>query len=194
MRNFKIIGKMDKTIESVGEIFEEFKKELKNLGFNIDAVLQEEEYNGGVDVEQKYNIKDLFDEEETQTEKKTLISENYEDFETKILPDDTIKIVKYKGESKDVVIPATINEMIVTEIGGYVFSSNELTKVNIPEGVTEIGYCAFKDNKLTSVKIPEGVTKIGDFAFKNNNLTSVKIPESVTKIGRDAFANNPLQA
>jgi len=109
------------------------------------------------------------------------------DFKTKILPDNTIKIVQYIGESKDVVIPATINGMTVTEIGWSAFSKNKLTSVNIPENVTRIYDYAFSHNNLTNVNIPASVTEIGDYAFCENKLTSVNIPESVKRIGYGAF-------
>ncbi|MDR2211166.1 MAG: leucine-rich repeat domain-containing protein [Spirochaetaceae bacterium] len=103
-----------------------------------------------------------------------------------------IGITKYKGNDKNVVIPANISRWPVTFIGDRAFSGNRLTSVTIPAGVTSIGYAAFRDNSLTSVTIPDSVTSIGDQAFSGNRLTSVTIPDSVTSIGDQAFAGNGL--
>ena len=68
---------------------------------------------------------------------------------------------------------------------------NNLTSVNIPEGVTNIDMFTFKNcSSLTSVNIPKGVTYIGTEAFENcSSLTSVNIPKGVTSIDYRAFAN-----
>ena len=80
----------------------------------------------------------------------------------------------------------------VTSIGGGAFAGcSSLTSVNIPEGVTSIGWRAFAGcSSLTSVNIPEGVTSIGEQAFYNcRSLTSVNIPEGVTNIDMFTFKN-----
>ena len=103
-----------------------------------------------------------------------------------------ITITKYLGESKEVIIPETIEGYLVTHIAYKALQSNQLTSVIIPRTVTTIGIAAFVDNQLTSVRIPESVTHIGSFAFAGNQLTSVTIPKSVTFIGKSSFAGNEL--
>ena len=101
---------------------------------------------------------------------------------------DEIEIKGYNGESKEVEIPARINEKPVTSIGAGAFSGKEVTSVKIPVGVTSIGEGAFSGTKITSIKIPIGVTSIGKDAFRSSlELTHVEIPESVTSIGSGAF-------
>ena len=102
----------------------------------------------------------------------------------------TVSITDYRGISTEVVIPAFINKLPVTEIFPRAFQSKSLTSVTIPESVTFIGDLAFAGNQLTSVTIPPNVTSIGMNAFINNQLTSVTIPENVTSIGSGAFYRN----
>ena len=80
-----------------------------------------------------------------------------------------IEITDYKGDSKDVVIPETVDG----------------------QPVKSIGYKAFIGKQLTSVVIPDGVEFIRGSAFHNNQLTSITIPSSVKNIST-AFSGNPL--
>ena len=109
-------------------------------------------------------------------------------------------------------IPATLNGVKVTRIGGTAFRyCKELMSVTIPEGVTHIdnhafnhcyglksvtlpsslkyiGWAAFgKCAELTSVEIPNGVESIEPDALSGCGFKSVVIPESVTRIGDRAF-------
>ncbi|MFB2514906.1 leucine-rich repeat protein [Lysinibacillus sp. OTC-L20] len=103
-----------------------------------------------------------------------------------------VTIKSYKGTTKDVTIPPTIDGQAVTSIGDSAFRYNQLTNVTIPSSVTSIGDSAFAYNQLTNVTIPSSVTNIGEFAFASNQLTNVTIPSSVTSIGASAFASNKL--
>jgi len=103
-----------------------------------------------------------------------------------------ITITGYRSARRQVVIPATISGIRITEIAKDVFNGKKLYSVVIPESVTSIGQSAFYNNNLTSVTIPNRVTTIGSSAFSYNNLTSVTIPNSVTTIGSGAFSYNKL--
>jgi hypothetical protein len=103
----------------------------------------------------------------------------------------------YEGTSKDVIIPATFNNVDVVAIGSLAFAyvsiqklHGQLENVVFPENLKFIGAGAFYNNKLTSVTISNSVTTIGEDAFDSNQLTSVIIPNSVTTIGASAFSNN----
>ena len=67
---------------------------------------------------------------------------------------------------------------------------SNLRKIVLPNWMP-IGGLLFADcNNLTSVNIPEGVTNIDLFTFENcSSLTSVNIPKGVTSIGTEAFKN-----
>jgi len=88
-----------------------------------------------------------------------------------------------------VVIPASYNNLPVTEINYDAFKGTQITAVTIPNSVTDIGGEAFSGcTSLTSVTIPDSVTYIGFYAFFNcRSLNSVTIPKSVTKIDSLAF-------
>ena len=78
----------------------------------------------------------------------------------------------------------------VTTIGDYAFQGCEdLEEIMIPAGVTTIGNEAFQDcGDLTSIEIPASVASIGDAAFQNcRRLSSIDLPASVTSIGGVAF-------
>ena len=70
------------------------------------------------------------------------------------------------------------------------WSSYEIKKVIIEEGITSIGVNAFAYcTGLASVTIPDSVTSIGKYAFEGcSSLTGVTIPDSVTSIEYFAFS------
>ena len=94
-------------------------------------------------------------------------------------------LIKYDGDSSDVVIPDS-----VTYIGVEAFRGcTGLTSIEIPNSITSIDDYAFYGCKgLTSVKIPDSVTSIGASTFVGcTGLTSIEIPSSVISIGDCAF-------
>ncbi len=103
-----------------------------------------------------------------------------------------ITITGYNRDKTDVSIPAKIDNLPVTRIGGFAFEYKGLTSVIIPNSVTRIGVAAFSGNDLTSVTIPASVETINAAVFAWNRLTSIVIPDGVTTIGERAFAQNPL--
>ena len=96
-----------------------------------------------------------------------------------------------KSLSGEYIIPATYDNMPVTNIGADAFSGCiNLTSVIIPDSVTSVGDNAFTGCKnLISITISDSVTSIGAGAFSNcKSLTSITIPSGVTSIGADAFS------
>ena len=73
------------------------------------------------------------------------------------------------------------------------FSCQNLTSVNMPNGIKNIGNESFRYCSFTTINIPNTVISIGTFAFNNcPNLTSVYIPSSVTNISYGAFSSCKL--
>jgi hypothetical protein len=105
---------------------------------------------------------------------------------------DGVIITGYKANAAQVVIPATIENMPVTEIGERAFSKKTaLTTITIPDTVTIIAYQAFWDCRLLSaVNLPEGLKKIDKYVFNTcTSLKTITIPEGVTVIADGIFYN-----
>ena len=124
-------------------------------------------------------------------------------------------ITWWEGGDTDIVIPKTINGVLVKgiadrvfmnkglysvtfesgiileTIGKQAFQGNELTNIIIPTSVTTIGDSAFAYNEITSLTMDSGVESLGVDAFRNNSLTGVVLPGTLTTIGRGAFMQNP---
>ena len=113
-----------------------------------------------------------------------------DDFDWKVNDDFTeITITKYKGERKDVVIPATIQDVPVTCIGAETFKYAKITSVVIPEGVKEIRAEAFNQSSLQNIEIPKGCT-LKEKAFSwCQELESVTLPEGLKIIPAECFYN-----
>jgi len=100
-----------------------------------------------------------------------------------------VTITGYVGSGGSVTIPASINGLPVTSIGGNAFfSQTNVTALIVPDSVTNIGAVAFLGcRNLSHVALGHGVSSIGDYAFCATDLTGVAIPESVQSIGIEAF-------
>lgn len=84
---------------------------------------------------------------------------------------------EYKGAT-ELVIPAEIDEIAVTKIGGSAFEgADSLVSVTIPPCITEIGGWAFEGcTALSSVNIPDSVIAIGYWAFAGcTSLTEIRV-------------------
>lgn len=69
-------------------------------------------------------------------------------------------------------------------IGSYAFEScDNLTYVDLPEGISSIGSNTFKDTALTEITIPDSVTDIGAYAFAGIDVTEFVFPSTVNNIG-----------
>lgn len=105
-----------------------------------------------------------------------------------------ITINGYYGDDENVVIPAEIKGIPVTQINnisGEGFFRNTKSVV-IPEGVRTIGSGAFVAGTFTSITIPDSVEVIEDMAFfACYSLESVTLGKGVKYIGENAFSAIP---
>ncbi len=90
------------------------------------------------------------------------------EFTYQILDDDTIAIMKYKGDEEEVTIPDTAWGRPVTVLYDDLFKGHsELTKVNLPDSITNIGGFVFDGcDKLKTVILPKGLQEMWQYAFE----------------------------
>lgn len=111
-------------------------------------------------------------------------------FEYKVMENNSVSVEEYKGNSSNVVIPATLGGKPVVRIGYCAFQfCTTLQKVVIPEGVTVIGSNAFEGcSNLTDVVLPESLAVIGRFAFwRCWKLENINVPRSLQMVEYLAF-------
>jgi len=94
---------------------------------------------------------------------------------------------------KVVAIPAHINDISVSVIGGWSFIGKGITSVSGLNNIEEIGGGAFAGNLLSSISLPN-LTTIHSESFAGNRLTSANIPHSVKYIHGYAFSDNLIQS
>ena len=84
--------------------------------------------------------------------------------------------------------PATL-----TSIGGSAFAENNISRLQLNNGLVTIGNGAFYKSKNLAeapVVIPQSVTTIGDEAFRYcSKMTSITFPDGLSSLGKTALAN-----
>ena len=123
-----------------------------------------------------------------------------------------VHINYYEGNNPNVVIPAEIDGLPVTQIHERAFRDNKtiqsvivsegivnlpndflcgcenLTSISLPEGITEIPSECFDGCKnLTELNLPQSVTKIGDWVLMNTGVKRIILREGIEEIARGAF-------
>lgn len=136
-----------------------------------------------------------------------------------LMDPETGEVTENPNGIADVVIPKTINGVIITQIGysmdeldaacstwtedtdcyeaknafnGASVTDGVLKTIVMPDSITSIGENAFDSSGLEQVTLGKGVTEILYGAFAGTYLTELKIPDSVITIGDMAFSNNAL--
>ncbi|MBO4878074.1 MAG: leucine-rich repeat protein [Ruminococcus sp.] len=96
-------------------------------------------------------------------------------------------ITGYTGTEEEIVIPASLGGLPVTEIGAKAFAGNKtIRSVNIPESIEYIRENAFADTPaLTTVQFAVGVKVIENGAFMNSGVIDIRLPYSITSLGND---------
>lgn len=121
---------------------------------------------------------------------------NNTDFSYSDNGDGTAMITGYRGEDKDVTIPATINGFKITKIYSFCMrlqGNNTVESVTIGNNVKEIRSWAFEEcSKLKTVNIGKSVRIIGNYAFRKcPEISNVNFDEGVKAIEKNAFDNCP---
>jgi len=108
----------------------------------------------------------------------------------------TVAINGFTFNNTNVDIPASVSNggitYNVTAINAFVFGSEQISSVNLPNTLTSIGQLAFSNTDLTGIVFPNSLTTIGDYAFQSSQLQGITIPSNVTNIGNGVFRGNPL--
>jgi len=100
-----------------------------------------------------------------------------------------IRITEYTHNAAFLVVPATIEDIPVVEIGDRVFSGKTSGEITLPASVTKIGKDVFSlMDYLTKVTLPEGLKEIPDNAFSaSSSILTIDLPNSIEIIGESAF-------
>ena len=86
------------------------------------------------------------------------------------------KIQEYSGKLKELIIPDTINGIVVTGIDDYAFSNNtQITSMTAPESLTTVGCEAFFQSTIKHFTAP-GLTEICEFGFDSSELINIDTP------------------
>jgi len=119
------------------------------------------------------------------------------DFEYELYYDSTgINITKYKGTSKDVIIPSTIEDLQVVALESASFADSKIVSVTIPNCVIVIGsYCFGKCKYLEKVTLPKDLKYIFSKCFyKCEALKEIVLPPSIEKIEHHLFSESGLES
>lgn len=100
----------------------------------------------------------------------------------------------YNVTSKDIIIPGSINGIMIKSIYQDAFRNKGLISVGfgVDSTVNQIHARAFQNNKLINIDLPSTLSKIDTYSFENNNLTNIELPSSLTEINSHDFKNNNL--
>lgn len=99
------------------------------------------------------------------------------------------KITQYRGNARDLIVPAQIGQFIINEIGGRVFANADLDSVGIPETVHKIGQSCFWGSRVQKIVISAPVSDIPQaFAKDCEQLSDVQLSPDTRSIHAEAFA------
>ena len=111
---------------------------------------------------------------------------------------DEVVILRYLGNTANIVIPASIDGLVVAGLGDAAFFQNQtLTQITLPDTLRTIGNSTFSGaSGLTTITIPASVTSIGANAFMGaSNLQTARFMHqngSLVTFGDNTFANTSI--
>ena len=102
-----------------------------------------------------------------------------------------VRINSFTGSIADLIIPAEIDGLPVTQLHKEAFYNNDsIINVYIPDSITVIPErCFSESDSISSIRFPGNIVEIGNSAFYECDLPNVLIiPKTVMQIGSLAFS------
>ena len=93
---------------------------------------------------------------------------------------ESITIKNFKGRSENLIIPEAVDNIPITTIGGFAFSSNrQIENISLPENLVSIeNYAFFYCEKLKSIMLPKKIKYIDSSAFCGcDNLEKIVVDD-----------------
>jgi len=106
--------------------------------------------------------------------------------------DNSVTIVEYIGDTEDVILPDTIDELPVKMISANAFRENGLHSVVLPKQIQVIGNCAFLSTGLCEIFIPNSVIEIGENVFNDCTRSLILFYDNNPLVPQYAKENNLL--
>lgn len=101
-----------------------------------------------------------------------------------------IRITRYTGTEKNIVIPSKIGEYTVNELRKSLFFRAQIDSIKIPDTVKKIGDRCLSQSTVREIIFDEGVLAIPkEFAFSCQLLEHVHLPNTLCRIENCAFEN-----
>lgn len=116
-----------------------------------------------------------------------------EDFEIVDYGTGEVELYNYLGDDEIVVIPESIDGMVITKISSYVFANDRhpnTKAVRLSDGIKTVDYCAFSLNESIEIVVAgEGLETIAESAFMScTNLSTVVLNDRLTTMENNCFA------
>lgn len=108
-------------------------------------------------------------------------------YDLELLADNTVKLIGYEGDEEELIVPQTIDDYEITQIGKGAFSYLSTTKITLPKSVMFIEAGAFRSMKaLQSVSCYSVSLTVEAKAF--NSVTSlIEFDMAGAKLNKNCF-------
>ncbi len=99
-----------------------------------------------------------------------------------------MRITRYTGTERNVILPAKIGNFLVNELGERAFSRTQIDRIQIPDTMKKWHKLCFYASEVKEVILPEGLTQIPIGAFSNcRQLKYIHLPTTLLYIEKLAF-------